>query len=109
MNTEKFKRKLRRIRRKGEMYKKEKEVRDAYAEFWPNKRERKTSTVMLVIIVASIILYTVGAFFIQYHTGVEVSSTLTTCWFSFWGVEILAITGIRISKLFQQSSNNNNE
>ena len=104
MNTEKFKRKLRRIRRKGEMYKKEKEVRDAYAEFWPNKRERKTSTVMLVIIVASIILYTVGAFFIQYHTGVEVSSTLTTCWFSFWGVEILAITGIRISKLFKSES-----
>ena len=104
MNAEKFKRKLRRIRRKGEMYKKEKEVRDAYAEYWPDKRERKTSTVMLVIIVASIILYTVGAFFIQYNTGVEVSSTLTTCWFSFWGVEILAITGIRISKLFKSES-----
>lgn len=106
MNTEKFKRKLRRIRRQGEMYKKEKEVRDAYAEYWPDKKERKTSTVMLVIIVTSIILYTIGAFFIQYHTGVEVSSTLTTCWFSFWGVEILAITGIRISKLFQKNDKN---
>ena len=108
MNTERFKRKLRKIRRKGEMYKKEKEVRDAYAEYWPNRRERKTSTVMLIIIVTSIILYTIGAFFIQYRTGMEVSSTLTTCWFSFWGVEILAITGIRISKLFQQSSKDNN-
>jgi hypothetical protein len=104
MTVERFKRKLRKIRRKGEMYKKEQEVRDVYAEYWPDRKERKTSTVMLVVIVTSIILYTIGAFFIQYHTGVEVSSTLTTCWFSFWGVEILAITGIKISKVFQKSS-----
>ena len=106
MNAEKFKRKLRRIRRQGEMYKKEKEVRDAYAEYWPDRKEKKTSTIMLIIIVSSILLYTIGAFYIQYHTGVEVSSTLTTCWFSFWGVEILALTGIKISKVFQHNDKN---
>lgn len=106
MNAEKFKRKLRKIRRQGEMYKKEKEIRDLYAEYWPDRKEKKTSTIMLIIIVASILLYTIGAFYIQYHTGVEISSTLTTCWFSFWGVEILALTGIKISKVFQQNDKN---
>ena len=106
MNAEKFKRKLRKIRRQGEMYKKEKEIRDLYVEYWPDRKEKKTSTIMLIIIVASILLYTIGAFYIQYHTGVEISSTLTTCWFSFWGVEILALTGIKISKVFQQNDKN---
>lgn len=105
MNAERFKRKLRRIRRKGEMYKKEKEVMDAYAEYWPDRKEKKTSTIMLIVIVASILVYTASALYVQYHTGVEVSSTLTTCWFSFWGVEILALTGIRISKVFVQTPN----
>ena len=106
MNAEKFKRKLRKIRRQGEMYKKEKEIRELYAEYWPDRKEKKTSTIMLIIIVASIIFYTIGAFYIQYRTGVEISSTLTTCWFSFWGVEIIALTGIKISKVFQHNDKN---
>lgn len=104
MTAKGFKRKLRKIRVQGERCKRIKALEDAYAEYLPERKERKTSTIMLVIIVASILLYTIGAFFVQYHTGVEISSTLTTCWFSFWGVEILALTGIRISKVFQASN-----
>jgi hypothetical protein len=104
MTSKGFKRKLKKIRIQGERYKRLKALEEAYAEYLPERKERKTSTIMLVIIVASILLYTIGAFFVQYHTGVEISSTLTTCWFSFWGVEILALTGIRISKVFQASN-----
>lgn len=101
MNTEKFKRKLRKIRRKGEMYKKEKEVRDAYAEYWPDRKERKVSNIMLAVAVTSIVFYTIASFWIQYKTGVPVDSTLTTCFYAFFGSELLAITGIKISKIFK--------
>ena len=109
MTAKQFKKRFRKVKLQGERYKRLKELQDAYAEYLPDKKEKKTSTVMLIIIVLSIVLYTIGAFILQYHTNVEVSSTLTTCWFSFWGVEILAITGIKISKVFQQSSKNNDD
>ena len=103
VTAKQFKKRLRKIKIQGERYKRLKDLEEAYAEYLPERKERKTSTIMLVIIVASILLYTIGAFFVQYHTGIEISSTLTTCWFSFWGVEILALTGIKVSKVFQSS------
>jgi hypothetical protein len=104
MKTEKFKRKLRKIKRQGEQYKVEKQLRDMYAEYWPEHKKRKTSNVMLAIIVTAITLYTVASFWIQYSTGVPVDSTLTTCFYTFWGSELVALTGIKISKVFKPSS-----
>lgn len=101
MNAERFKRKLRKIRRKGEMYKKEKEIIDAYAEYWPDRKKRKVSNIMLAVSVAAIAFYTIASFWIQYKTGVPVDSTLTTCFYAFFGSELLAITGIKISKVFK--------
>lgn len=98
MNTEKFKRKLRRIRRKGEMYKKEKEVRDAYAEFWPDRKKRKVSNIMLVIIILAILVYTVAAFWVQYKTGVPIDGTLSTLYYGFWTVELISLTTIKNNK-----------
>jgi hypothetical protein len=43
--------------------------------------------------------YTVADFLLQYYTSIEVSPTLTTAWFTFWGSELLMITGIKISKV----------
>ena len=31
--------------------------------------------------------------------GMEISSTLTTCWYSFWGVEIAALSAIKVTKV----------
>lgn len=105
MNAEKFKRKLRRIRRQGEMYKKEKEVRDAYAEYWPDRKKRKVSNIMLVIIIAAIVGYVIASFWVQYHTGVAIDATLTTCWFGFWTVEIIALTTIKNNKTKHDNTN----
>lgn len=98
MTAERFKRKLRRIRRKGEMYKKEQEVRDAYAEYWPDRKKRKVSNIMLVIIVVAIVAYTVAGFWVQYKTGVPIDSTLSTLYYGFWTVELISLTTIKNNK-----------
>lgn len=60
-----------------------------------------TSNKVLVASIIAIITFTIACLFIQYHTGAEVSSTLITLWFSFWTVEIVALTGIKVSKIFK--------
>jgi hypothetical protein len=42
-----------------------------------------------------IILYTVANFALQYFTTIEVSPTLTTAWFAFWGTELVALAAIK--------------
>jgi hypothetical protein len=66
-----------------------------------NKSKKKVSNVMLVVVCTMIFLFTVASFLVQYHTGVEVSATLTTAWFTFWGTELFALAGIRISKVIK--------
>ena len=62
-------------------------------------KKRKVSNVMLVLICVMIILYTAADFALQYFAGVEVSPTLTTAWFAFWTVEIVALAAIKTSKV----------
>lgn len=64
-----------------------------------NKSKKKVSNIMLVLICTMIILYTAGTFMLQYFAGVEVSPTLTTAWFSFWGVELINLTLIKTTKV----------
>lgn len=64
-----------------------------------SKKKAKTSNVMLVIVCAMIILYAAAAFVLQFYTQVEISPTLTTAWFAFWGTEVIALAGIKISKV----------
>lgn len=64
-----------------------------------NTKKKKVSNIMLVIIIIAIVLYTIANFLLQYFAGIEVSPTLTTAWFTFWGAEIVALAGIKISKV----------
>lgn len=64
-----------------------------------NKKKKKVSNIMLVIICTMIILYTIADFILQYFVQVEVSPTLTTAWFAFWGTELVALAAIKTSKL----------
>ena len=66
-----------------------------------NKTKKKVSNVMLVVVCIMIFLYTAASFLVQYHTGVEMSATLTTAWFTFWGTELFALAGLRISKVLK--------
>lgn len=99
-----FKFKLKMLKKRGERAKQEKEIRDAYLPYVQDKAKKKTSNVMLAIIVIAVIGYVVASFWLQSQTGLEMSPTITTCWFTFWGTEIVALTGIKISKVFKNSA-----
>lgn len=68
------------------------------------KQKKEVSKVMLVFIVLAIVLYTIADFVLQYFTSIEVSPTLTTCWFGFWGTEIVALAVIKTSKVKHQQN-----
>ena len=60
---------------------------------------KKVSNLMLFVVCVMIILYAAASFALQYFAGAEISPTLTTAWFTFWGTEIVALAGIKISKV----------
>lgn len=62
------------------------------------KPKKKVSNILIVLICIMIVLYTSANFALQYFVSVEVSPTLTTAWFTFWGTELVALAGIRITK-----------
>ena len=103
MNDKRFQKKLDKIEKCGERQKAIYELESQYAEYYPHKSGKKVSNIMLAIVVIAIVGYVIASFALQYHTSVEISSTLTTCWFSFWGAEILALAGIRISKVRKEN------
>lgn len=98
MNSKRFQRKLERIKKRGERYKQEKALKDAYAEYLPDRKKRKVSNVMLAIIITAIVVYVIASFWIQYRTGLPIDPTVTTCWFAFWTAEIVALTTIKNNK-----------
>ena len=63
------------------------------------KPKKKVSNMMLVLICTMIILYTIAAFVLQYFTSVEISPTVTTSWYAFWGGELICLASIRITKV----------
>lgn len=99
MSDKQFQKKLEKIKKRGEQYKAEKALKDSYAAYAPEKKKKKISNIMLVIVMIAIVSYAAANFILQYYTNIEVSSTLTTCWFTFWGAEIFALAGIKISKV----------
>lgn len=101
MRDKQFQRKLEKIKKRGEQYKAEKALRDEYAIYAPERKKRKISNIMLVVSVLCIIAYTVGCLAVQYFVGVEISPTLTTSWFSFFGCELLFLAGIKTSKVIK--------
>ena len=69
------------------------------------KPKKKVSNIMLVLICVMIIAYTVADFVLQYYTSIEVSPTLTTAWFAFWGVELVNLTIIKTTKVKHNQDN----
>ena len=99
MTNKKFERKLKKIIKKGERQKQIKSLEDVYAHYYSDKKKKKISNIMLVTVVIAVIGYVVADFVLQYKIGVEISPTITTCWFAFWTTEVLALTGIKVSKV----------
>ena len=61
--------------------------------------KKSVSNAMLVLICSMIVLYTIANFVLQYFVQVEVSPTLTTAWFAFWGTELVALAAIKTCKV----------
>ena len=99
MKNNLFKNKLRRIKRRGEKQKRIYELEKQYEQYYPSKNGTRVSNIVLIIVILAIILYTAAAFYLQFTTGLEISSTLTTLWYAFWTTEILVLGGIKISKV----------
>lgn len=94
-----FNMKLKMIKQRGERYKKEKEIRDAYDAYLPERRKRKTSNVVLAVSIGTILVYTIACFWIAYAGGITIDPTLTTCVYSFFGGELLILGGIKGAKV----------
>lgn len=63
------------------------------------KRKRSFADYIVFISIFMVSLFTVAAFILQFKGLMEISATLTTCWFAFWTVEIVALAAIRTSKV----------
>ena len=59
----------------------------------------KISNLMLIVVIIAVTLYAAADFLLQYFTGIEVSPTLTGCWFAFWGTEIVSLAAIKTTKV----------
>lgn len=62
-------------------------------------KKGKFSKVIVMLSVWLILIYTVTAFVLQFVCGVEVSPTLTTCFYTFFAVEMLSLAGIKSRKV----------
>ena len=62
------------------------------------RRKKHFSDYIIAAAIAAIVLYTLAAVVLQFCGLTEISATLTTCWFSFWTVEIVALATIKNSK-----------
>ena len=70
------------------------------------KTKIKVSNLIVALACIMIILYAAANFVLQYYTSIEVSPTLTTAWFTFWGSELFMLTGIKISKVLKNKDDN---
>lgn len=100
-----FQMKLKRIEKRGERQKAKVALEEKYAEYYPHREGTRVSNIMLAVIVTMIVGYVIASFVLQYHTSIEMSPTITTCWFAFWTVEIVALAGIKVSKVFKSKHN----
>lgn len=62
------------------------------------KKKIPTRTKLLWSAVVAIILFTIVAIILQFYTQTELSSTLITCWYGFWTVELWNLSRITITK-----------
>lgn len=62
-------------------------------------KKPKTSTVILILACFMAVTYAVVDVILQWKLGVEISTTLTGCWYAFWGVELINLANIKNKKV----------
>ena len=71
----------------------------------------KFNKVIVSLSIVAIIAYTVAAILLQKYTMMELSPTLTTCVYAFFGTELIGLAGIKIcdTKFIQSEPSNISE
>lgn len=69
------------------------------------KTRIKKSDLVLICSIVAVVVYTIAAIILQWHTSVEISPTLTEKWYQFWTIEIVALSGIKIVNVFRGEDN----
>lgn len=62
----------------------------------PFQFKPKFNKLIVLLSIVAIIAYTVAAILLQKYTMMELSPTLTTCVYGFFGTELLGLAGIKI-------------
>lgn len=76
----------------------------------PFQFKPKFNKLIVLLSIVAIISYTVAAILLQKYTMTELSPTLTTCVYSFFGTELLGLAGIKIfDTKYQQIESNVSE
>lgn len=66
-------------------------------DFTSKKGKRNFSNFVVTLAVLNINLFTIGLFWLAMNNFM-ISDTLITCFFSFWGIEMLSLASIRKCK-----------
>lgn len=74
-----------------------------------SKKKRKFADYIVFISIFAVTSFTIAAFILQFKGLMEISSTLTGCWFAFWTVEIVALASIRNQKIKKDYDNKKEE
>jgi flagellar biosynthesis component FlhA len=70
------------------------------------KSKKNFTKALLPWIIVAIMIYTIAAFILQFFTQTEISTTLTTCYYGFWTVEIISLAGIKATKVRKNKNDN---
>lgn len=71
----------------------------------------KFNKLIVLLSIVAIITYTIAAILLQKYTMMELSPTLTTCVYAFFGTELIGLAGIKIcdTKFIQNEPSNISE
>lgn len=103
---------LERKKRIAEMKCEERKLKlDILKLYFPFHIKPKFNKVIVSISIVAIIAYTVAAILLQKYTMMELSPTLTTCVYAFFGTELIGLAGIKIcdTKFIQNEPSNISE
>ena len=64
--------------------------------YFPFHFKLKFNKLIVLLSIVAIIAYTVAAILLQKYTMMELSPTLTTCVYAFFGTELIGLAGIKI-------------
>ena len=78
--------------------------------YLPFRLTLKFNKLIVLLSIVAIISYTIAAILLQKYTMTEISPTLTTCVFGFFGTVLLGLAGIKIfDTKYQQIESNSAE